>query len=230
MGRDALLVFLKRPRPGEVKTRLAAALGAEAAADLYRVLAEEALRRTAPSCGDYDRLLFFTPRHAHLEMEDWLPGETWLPQSDGDLGGRMAHAFSESFRRGARRAVIVGSDVPSLSGDVVRAAFRALDDHDLVLGPARDGGYYLVGLARLHAALFHDIPWSAASVLTMTLERACTLGLSVRLLDPLRDVDTLEDIREEWDRLRPLLEPRAALRAIVESALTSREPLGSLRG
>lgn len=183
-----------------------------------------------PRRSDYDRLLFFTPRHAHLEMEDWLPGETRLPQSDGDLGDRMAHAFSESFRRGARRAVIVGSNVPSLSGDVVRAAFRALDDHDLVLGPARDGGHYLVGLARLHAALFHEIPWSAASVLTMTLERARTLGLDVRLLDPLRDIDTLEDVREEWDRLQPPLEPRTALRAIVESALSSRASLGSLRG
>lgn len=220
MSRDVLLVFVKAPRPGAVKTRLAADLGEETAAELYRALAEEEVRCTAPRPGEYERLFFFTPPEARPAMEAWFPEEAWLPQEGPDLGCRMAAAFGETFRRGARRAAIVGSDVPWVSREIVLEALRSLDDHDLALGPARDGGYYLLALDRPRPALFDGIPWSTPSVLSATVERAGGLGLAVRVLDPLRDVDTLEDVRAEWKRLRGLLAARPALVGAIEDALS----------
>jgi rSAM/selenodomain-associated transferase 1 len=218
---DCLLVFVKSPRPGEAKTRLVPHIGAEGAADLYRALAAEEVRRTAPRTGEYERLFFFAPPDAEAEMRRWFPGERFVPQRGDDLGARMAAAFDEAFERGARRAVLIGSDVPRLSRDGVMEALRALEDHDLVLGPAHDGGYYLIALGRAQPALFRGIPWSSASVLAATAERAGSLGLAVRLLDPLRDIDTLEDVRAEWPWLRRLLASRPQLVASVEAALAS---------
>ena len=200
-----LAVFLKAPRPGEVKTRLVPALGPEAAASLYRALAEAVVGRTRPRAGEYARILFFAPPDAGAEMEAWLPGEAWIAQDGLDLGARMSAAFDEAFRRGADRVAIVGSDVPGLtSGDVV-AALDSLADHDLALGPAMDGGYYLIALGRPRPALFQGIAWGTASVFAATMERAAVLGLTVRVLEPRRDVDTLDDVRAEWPRLRPLV-------------------------
>lgn len=217
MTRDALIVFVKAPRPGTVKTRLAARIGVKAATAVYRALAEEVMKRTAPRHGEYERRWFHAPADAGSEVAAWLPGETYLPQAEGDLGTRMTAAFEETFRRGARRVAIIGTDVPGLSGSVVREALAALQDHDLVLGPARDGGYYLMALARPCPGLFTAIPWSTPAVLTATLERASVLGLSVRLLDPMRDVDTLEDLRAEWPRIAALLD--AESRGAIETAL-----------
>ncbi len=205
MSRDTLLVFLKSPVPGTVKTRLIPALGADAAADLYRVLAGQALRRTWPGEGEYERLLCFAPRDARARVESWLPGEVCVPQAEGDLGQRMLVAFEEAFRRGAERVAIIGSDVPWVSRDHVTRAFELLERSDVVLGPAPDGGYYLLGLSRPIPSLFHGIPWSTPAVLSVTSARAAGLGLSLGLLDPLPDIDTIADVGREWDRLRPLL-------------------------
>ena len=189
-----------------MKTRLIPGLGAAGAAELYRVLAEDVVARIRPRAREYERLFFFTPDDARPEMEAWFPGETWVAQEGTDLGARMSAAFDEAFRRGARRAAIIGSDVPGLSRDDVAAAFASLDDHDLVLGPARDGGYYLIALERPRPGLFRGIAWSTHSVFAATMERAAGLGLAVRALEPRRDIDTLDDVRAEWERIRPLLD------------------------
>jgi rSAM/selenodomain-associated transferase 1 len=204
MAADCLIVFLKPPRPGLVKTRLAAELGPDAAAELYRLLADETLRRTSPGPGDYERLLFFTPENARSELERWHAG-VWIAQRGSSLGERLEAAFDDAFRRRARRVAIVGSDIPGLSREHVSDALHALDDHDVVIGPAHDGGYYLVALAAPAPPLFRGIPWSTRSVLTATVERAATLGLGVRLLEALPDVDTLEDVRACWPELTRLL-------------------------
>ena len=206
---NTLIVFVKCPRAGEVKTRLAAEIGAEAAAELYRALAEAEIEATRPIGGEYARVFFFAPADARADMEAWLPGETWLPQEGADLGARMANAFAAAFARGAERVGIIGSDVPWLSRDTVLAAFRALDDGDVLLGPAHDGGYCLLALKAPRPRLFDGIAWSTSSVLAATLARAAALGLSVQQLEPLRDIDTLEDIRAEWRRLGPILAERA---------------------
>jgi len=215
MPSDLLLVFLKEPRPGAVKTRLATSLGAEAAAELYRALAEEEIRLTTPRGDEYRRRLCFTPVEARAEIQGWLPGEELRPQEGADLGERMARAIDEAFGGGAARVALIGSDVPWVSREIVLEAFRALGEHDVVLGPARDGGYYLVSLARPESRLFEGIAWSTPSVLSATVERAAALGLSVRLLDALSDIDTIEDLRAEWDRLTPLLALRPALRDAI---------------
>lgn len=214
MTGDALIVFLKAPRPGRVKTRLAEALGDGPAAELYRVLAEEEVRRTEPAGGEYERLFFFDPADAGEEMEAWFPGQAWIPQEGPDLGARMAAAFDETFARGARRAAVVGSDVPWVTRDHVGRALRCLDRHDLVLGPAHDGGYYLLALDRPRPALFDGIAWSTPAVLASTLERAAGLGLTVRLLEGLPDIDTLDDVAREWDRLLPILGGRSLTQAL----------------
>jgi uncharacterized protein len=188
-----------------VKTRLIPALGPEHAAALYRALAEAVVAATRPGPAGYERLFFFTPAEARAEMEAWFPGEAWIAQEGPDLGARMSSAFDEAFRRGADRAAIVGSDVPGLTIHDVDVALSSLEDHDLVLGPARDGGYYLIGLSRPRLALFQGIAWGTGSVFAATMEKAAGLGLSVRVLEERRDIDTLEDVRAEWARIRPLV-------------------------
>lgn len=203
-----LVTFLKAPYPGAVKHRLAAGIGPELAAEVYRAIAEEEIRRTAPRGDEYQRLFFFAPLDARREIEDWLPDEIVHPQCEGDLGTRMAQAMAAPFARGARRVAVIGTDVPWLSREEVRAAFDSLDHHDVVLGPATDGGYYLIALKRPEPELFRDVAWSTGTVLATTRERAAGLGLSVRVLPTLGDVDTAADLVADWTRLAPLLPER----------------------
>lgn len=212
MSESALVVFVKHPRPGAVKTRLAAAIGAEEAADLYRALVEHVLEATTPRPGDYERLVFFDPPGALEEMRAWLPGVRLLPQGGGDLGERMADAFARAFARGARRVAIVGTDVPGVARETVSEALSALDAADVALGPAEDGGYCLLALREPRPELFSGIAWSTATVAAETRSRAAASGLTVRELPALRDLDTLEDLRGLWPRLEGLLEGRPALR------------------
>ena len=212
-----LAVFLKAPRPGEVKTRLVPALGPDVAAGLYRALAGAVVTGTRPRGGEYERILFFSPAEARAEMEAWLPRETWMAQDGPDLGARIAAAFDATFRRGADRVALVGSDVPGLAAADVEAALDSLAEHDLALGPALDGGYYLIALGRPAPALFQGIAWGSASVFAATMERAAVLGLTVRVLEPRRDVDTLDDLRAEWPRIRSLV--TGPVGEAVESAL-----------
>jgi hypothetical protein len=216
---DILIVFVKQPEPGAVKTRLAEAIGAENAAELYRAMAEEVVRRTHPRAGEYGRLFFYTPDEARCGMGTWFPAETCLPQRGDDLGARMAAAFAEAFRRGARRAAIIGTDSPAVSRELVLEALDALKGHDVAIGPASDGGYYLLALDRPRPELFDGISWSTPSVLRQTLERAASLGLRVRLLKALTDIDTLADLRSEWPRVRVLMQNRPLLAAALAAAL-----------
>lgn len=216
-----LLVFVKYPRPGAVKTRLVPALGPEDAAELYRVLAERVLEATSPRRGEYERLVFYDPPEAAEAMRSWLPAGRLRRQGSGELGARLADAFARAFGRGAGRVAIVGSDVPSLGREDVKAAFDALDAADLVLGPAHDGGYYLVALREPRPFLFEGMAWSTASVMSDTLARAASGGLSVCRLGSRRDVDTLEDLREQWGEVRELLAGRPGLLARVERAVSA---------
>ena len=132
----------------------------------------------------------------------------------------MAAAFAEAFELGARRVAIVGSDAPWVSRALVLEALAALDAHDLAIVPAIDGGYCLLALDRPRPELLTRLPWSTPAVLALTLERAAVLGLVVRLLDPQPDIDTLDDLRACWLRLRPLLSSRPRLVAAIEAALS----------
>ncbi len=218
MSDRTLVVFVKEPRPGAVKTRLAAAVGAETAAELYRVLAEAVLEATTPVPGEYERLVFFDPPEARRALREWLPGVSLRAQAQGDLGARLADAFARAFGRGAARVVIVGSDAPFVSRETALRALAALDAADVVLGPAEDGGYYLIGLREPHPELVRGVDWSTPAVLEQTLARAVAARLAVRQLESLRDVDTLDDLRAEW----PALEPRLASRPELLQVLARR--------
>ncbi len=226
-GHRTLGVFVRYPRPGSVKTRLAAALGAEAAAQLYRLLAERVLEATTPHDREYERLVFYDPKEAGEAMRAWLPAGRLRHQAAGDLGARLADAFARSFARGASRVAIVGSDVPSLTRGHVRAAFDALERSDVVLGPAHDGGYYLVALREPQPRLFAGVAWSTPGVLAQTQARAASLGLGVEHLAVLRDLDTLEDLRAEGAVLETLLAQQPELRALLARALEGPGPEGN---
>ncbi len=211
---DVLIVFLKEPVPGRVKTRLASLIGAEAAAALYAALVDHALGALR---GPWRRMLFGAPAEAVGRLADRC-GEPVLPQAEGDLGARMAAAFAEAFASGAGRAVIVGTDCLSLSAIDVEDAFDALDAHDVALAPALDGGYVLLGLRSPQPALFAGVEWSTPRVMSQTLERVARSGLAFARLPRHGDLDTLEDLRRERSRLAalPLDEAtRAALAAAL---------------
>jgi rSAM/selenodomain-associated transferase 1 len=191
MQTEKLLIFLKAPRPGLVKTRLAEAIGPGAAASAYRTLVQTLLTRFA-KCKSIE--LHYAPEDALEEIQGWLrPGWIARPQSPGDLGRRLHTSFENSFAAGAKRTVIIGSDCPSIEWQDVATAWSSLADHDVVLGPAPDGGYWLIGLNAPQEHLFRNIAWSTETVLSETLKRCQATGLSTVLLRELRDVDTKED-------------------------------------
>ncbi len=191
MGVHRLIVFLRAPQLGKVKTRLAAGIGPEAALAAYRHLVELTLRAVS-SWPDVE--LRFTPDEAAGEMSGWSrSGWKWIPQGGGDLGERLDRAVTATLAHGGTRVVVIGTDCPFLKPDDLKAAFAALESVDLVLGPATDGGYWLIGLRRSCPAVFQEISWGSSQVRTETLQRAAEAGLSVRLLRALSDVDTPDD-------------------------------------
>ena len=201
-----LIIFTRYPEPGTTKTRLIPALGEQGAADLQRRMTEHLISRIDHPC---------TSRSLDLEiryeggnetlMRSWLGNDfTYHPQPPGDLGHRMRIAFDEAFRDGAEYVIISGTDIPGISADIIRDALEQLRRHDLVLGPARDGGYYLIGIrkgswTRANPALFENIAWGTGEVLSQTRLAADRVGLSHRLLETLDDVDRPEDL-DIWRR------------------------------
>jgi len=188
---ERLLILLKAPIKGTVKTRLAAETGPAMALDIYRQL----LDRVVAAASSLQAVeLHYTPAAEAQLVSPWLkPGWSLHPQVDGNLGTRMHHAFSQAFQSGAQRVVMIGTDCPEVNLTDIRSAWAALARHELVLGPAMDGGYWLIGLNRPQPELFRAINWSTATVLTETLDRASQLGLSHHLLRTLSDVDTKAD-------------------------------------
>ena len=211
--RRRLILFTRYPAPGKSKTRLIPALGPEGAADLQRkmtlhtvIVARRAARRLSLSLE-----VGFTGADESL-FESWLgPDLAYTAQSDGDLGRRMSEAFRQGFDGGDSSIVLVGSDTPELTVDIVESAFGSLESHDLVLGPSQDGGYYLIGLRQPAHELFQRISWGTGRVLSETLDRAHRIGLSVILLDQLSDVDLPENL-SVWRRV--VLPPTAGPPAI----------------
>jgi rSAM/selenodomain-associated transferase 1 len=192
---NALLLFARDPFHAPVKTRLVPAVGESGAGRLYKAFLEDLSDRGRDVPVDL-RSMVVAPPGAGREMRTLVgEGYEWWTQRGRDLGERMAEAFAVAFRRGAERVVLTGTDSPTLSRWRIRRAFRLLGRADLVLGPAFDGGYYLVGLRAPQRKLF-DLPaWSTGNVLRQTLENARALGLKTRLLLPWYDVDTPTDLR-----------------------------------
>lgn len=201
-----LLLFGKVPEAGSTKTRLAPALGDDGAARLYRAFLEDTVRRTGAVEVEHRSLWLAGSVEGRERVGDRRPGLDVRRQRGAGLGARMAHALETAFGEGAGRALIVGTDHPTLPPERLDRAFRLLDSTDLVLGPSDDGGYYAVGLRReawpAAAGLFRDVPWSTGRVLDVTRERAEGAGLTRRELPAWYDVDRpseLERLRRDAD-------------------------------
>ncbi|HEY9857993.1 MAG TPA: TIGR04283 family arsenosugar biosynthesis glycosyltransferase [Candidatus Obscuribacterales bacterium] len=200
--RERLIIFTRYPEPGKTKTRLIPALGPEKAAILQQQMTEHTLAQAQLLQANSAIALEvrFTGGNGYL-MRSWLgPDLAYRSQGGGDLGQRMAQAFQSAFRAGMQRVVIVGIDCPDLDTVILGKAFQELQQHDLVLGPATDGGYYLIGLRRFVPQLFQDITWSSDRVWQQTIAIAQQHNLSVGSLPPLEDIDRPEDLAI-WERV-----------------------------
>jgi rSAM/selenodomain-associated transferase 1 len=181
---NALIIFIRNPELGKVKTRLARTLGDEEALRIYHILLEKT--RLAALDVRASRWLFYSD---FVDEQDHWPNPDFIKttQAAGDLGERMEAAFRQVFEGGATKALIIGSDCPELSGTILQQAFDALELHDFVIGPVPDGGYYLLGMKQLQSDLFYDIAWSTetvrASTITKIEEARSTYALQPMLLD-----------------------------------------------
>jgi glycosyltransferase A (GT-A) superfamily protein (DUF2064 family) len=213
--KQALIVFLKDPRPGTVKTRLCPPYSPDQAAALYKAMAEDVIRAHAAR-RTYDMLLLYAPPGAGGAIKDWIAGapgliegertlsgrggrpsggeHRFISQTGADLGERQYNAFRAAFDLGYERAVIIGTDCLGISAEDVERAFNLLEERDLVLGPSEDGGYYLIGCSRAPEFLLGDIAWSTSHVLGQLLEQAEQAGVECGLLARKFDVDTCEDV------------------------------------
>ncbi|MFQ5640583.1 MAG: TIGR04282 family arsenosugar biosynthesis glycosyltransferase [bacterium] len=192
---NALIVFVKYPEPGKVKTRLGAEIGLECAAELYELF----MRRTFELCqiaGADKVYVAYEPKECQDQFAALIPEEFEQFSQEGDsLGERLQNAFQLVFNKNVDKVMALGSDSPTLPVNLVKSAFDRLDSVDLVLGPAEDGGYYLIGCKAPHPSLFQNIHWSSSSVLQSTLRRAQRLNLSYCLLPEWYDVDDRISLR-----------------------------------
>jgi rSAM/selenodomain-associated transferase 1 len=202
-----VVAMLKAPRAGFVKTRLALEIGSEPAVAIYRLLVEHQMSAIPRG---WRVEVHFAPADAAADMQQWLGlNRAFYPQVGDDLGERLIHATGGAFSRGSGTVVVIGGDCPGLDETCLRDACCALESAEVVLGPAVDGGYYLIGLRRWVPELFRGIPWSSDAVLRMTLERVREARLSIAMLPTKEDVDDLAS----WRRAHGAL-PRLAVEAL----------------
>jgi rSAM/selenodomain-associated transferase 1 len=190
---NALIVFVKNPVPGKVKTRLAASVGHEVATLIYKQLVS--FTGKVASASGYP---------VHIYYSDFIPEKNYLIdpcasrrlQRGKDIGEKMANAIADQLLR-HKKVVLIGSDCGEISSQILHHAFGRLSVADVVLGPARDGGYYLVGMKARYTSIFKGIEWSTPGVLNQTISNALHLGIDLALLAELGDVDTYKD----WEAL-----------------------------
>lgn len=191
---DVLIIFVKYPRPGSVKTRLAASIGKERAALFYSSLVNIVVDRTKSP--EYRRAIFYSPGIPKRKFKDWL-GKRFLyyPQKGSDLGERLLNAFKLIFRKGAKRIVCIGTDSPLIDEKIICRAFKALKNRDCVIGPSYDGGYYLIGLSLMNGQIFKGISWSTKRVFGQTLDKLKQQKIKYKILLKSFDIDTYQDLR-----------------------------------
>ena len=193
-SKNLIIIFYRNPVKGAVKTRLAAGIGDEAALAVYKRLSEMTMKAVHPVASK--KIVFYDQHILHDDIWSEDDFEKNI-QAGSDLGERMAAAFRHGFEEGYERILIIGTDCPDLKTAMLEDAFKLLDTHDAVIGPAVDGGYYLLGLKRFIPEVFQDILWGSDQVFQQTIIRLKHLGQSVCLLEPLRDIDRPEDL-DQW--------------------------------
>lgn len=188
----ALIIFIKNPEKGKVKTRLAKTVGDDQALKIYKALMGHT--RNLASQIQAKRHLFYSQ---YINEQDGWSKDLFVKdlQADGSLGEKMASAF-QSVLANHSKAIIIGSDCASLTTAIIEDAMQALDQHDFVIGPALDGGYYLLGMRNFEPSLFKDMPWSTEKVAQLTIERITARGKTHFLLPALSDID----FEEDWNK------------------------------
>lgn len=189
MGHEALIIFVKEPQLGKVKTRLAATIGDITALDIYQRL----LAHTDSISAGFERYIFVDGDPIKIGQFDQR-SDHWVEQQGEDLGARMLHAFDHVLSQGHKKAVIIGSDCADLTNEHIRSGFDRIGPESMVIGPALDGGYYLLGLDKPYPELFQKMTWSNNEVASCTIKRATKLGLDITSLEKLRDIDTEDDL------------------------------------
>ncbi|MDD5007717.1 MAG: TIGR04282 family arsenosugar biosynthesis glycosyltransferase [Syntrophorhabdaceae bacterium] len=191
-----IIMFVKVPEKGVVKSRLIASVGEGAARLLYQYFVDDLIEMLR--MGGYPFVISFDPPDAMAEIRRWLGKKhIFIPQAGDDLGERMKNAFAGTFSEGVSSAVLIGSDSPDLTKEILAKAFAALDDHNTVIGPSHDGGYYLIGFNKntFMPEVFNNIPWSTPEVFSRTMDILIKGNCRVHVLPEWRDIDTIDDLR-----------------------------------
>lgn len=191
----ALLVFLKLPVAGAVKTRLAKHVGDAKACAIYRTLVSRQLEQLPQG---WPVRIYYTGQGGEAQVRAWIHQDDfhYVPQINGDLGARLHCAFEETFQAGYSSAIAIGGDCPYLTADTIRGAALRMQEADVIFGPALDGGYYLIGMKQLFCECFDAIPWGQDDVLNVSLGKLKDSGVSMKLLEKLEDVDDVAS----WER------------------------------
>lgn len=188
MTKNLLIVFVKNIKLGKVKTRLAKTIGDQGAFEVYKELVE--ITENATSKVDCDIHIYFSEAVIETKWEKSFK----TVQNGADLGERMKNAFQNGFEKGYERIVLIGSDLPDISSQTINEGFFNLNKSEVVFGPAKDGGYYLIGLTKMHDFIFHNKPWSQSNLLKETILDLQKRNISFETLETLNDIDTFEDL------------------------------------
>lgn len=195
---NAVIIIAKSPQNGSVKTRLKGHMSDSKILSLYTQLLENTIEKLRAVPGT-DTFIACSPAGSKTYFLRF--GVNLIPLTTNNLGHNMCYAFQEVFRRGFKKAALVGADIPDLSVPVVLRAFDVLSEKDIVFGPAEDGGYYLIGMKKLIKTVFDNIPWSTDQTLKRSIEQASLSGHSTGLTDTLSDIDTIEDVKKSGYRI-----------------------------
>ncbi|MEM1172311.1 MAG: TIGR04282 family arsenosugar biosynthesis glycosyltransferase [Cyanobacteria bacterium P01_H01_bin.35] len=198
MNNEQLIIFTRYPEPGKTKTRLIPALGAEGAANLQSKMTETTLIKANKLLKRMSLSIEIRFAGGNLQlMKNWLGSDLkYQEQGTGDLGERIIRAFESAFNQGMKYVVIIGIDCPSLTPEIMLQAFAKLTQSDLIIGPATDGGYYLIGLKKFIPELFQGINWGTSVVLSKTVASAQKINLAIDYLPELSDIDRPEDLEK----------------------------------
>lgn len=196
--KDGLLIFQKNAEWGKVKTRLAATIGNQAAFKAYQLLVKFTHNVAAKS--PVQKILFFS-NHLEGDLSKYPFDYRFELQSGNGLGEKMSNAFQQLFEEKFDRLIIIGSDCAEITSELISKAFEELEENEVVIGPAEDGGYYLIGMRRFIPSLFEGIPWSTDQVAALTKQYLTQNNISFALLPPLSDVD----IEDDWNRFKDKL-------------------------
>jgi len=208
MLKNNLIIFLKYPDPGKVKTRLGKVVGYEKAANIYSILTKYLLTQLSDS-NSYKITVCYTPEDKSVEISNWLNFNYMEPQIGNNLGEILSHAFETSFTNGFDNTIVIGTDCIEITYNDIEQAFSYLsENYNSVIGPTIDGGYYLIGLSgRNYPLIFEDISWGTETVFIKTIEKINMINLNNKVLNYYNDIDEISDINSNVIKIINSYEP-----------------------